>query len=243
MNANLTTAPVTAEVAIVELTDGKSPCNCSEGCPGLTTRFFSQGHDARLVTRLRNAVLAEKMTSQEAFAEITKRGGTERLQYKLDAAIANAAKKAATPKKGRKGGKKAKVQTFELDGFTLHAIPVTTRQVAAKVGRWEYSGTLRTHRSGEEGATKEDTFMVFEFVNKAGELVETTKYKFVADIVPVAEVMDAVAAKMAEEIAEAPADEDETPINAFANRVATPAVPERAFAIAASAENTDDIPF
>lgn len=243
MNANLTApAETVAELTddrndqVLTLVGDKTPCNCSDNCPQLTGRFFAQGHDARLVTRLRNAVVAGEISTAEAFAEITKRGGTERLQIKLDAAVANARSKPA--KKARKG-KKAKVTTFELDGFTLITPPVTTRQVAAKVGRWEYDGTLRTHRSGEEGATKDDTFMVFEFVNKAGELVETTNYKFVADIVPVAEVMDAVAAKMAEEVTEAPADEDETPINAFANRVATPAVPE----VAASAENTDDIPF
>lgn len=247
MTANLT-APALAtddagrQVALIE--DGKQQCSCSEGCPGRTTRFFSQGHDARMVTRLRNAVMAGEMTTAEAFAEVTRRGGTERLQIKLDAAVANARSKPA--KKARKG-KKAKVTTFELDGFTLHATPISTRPIVAKVGgRWENEGVLRTHRSGETGATKEDTFMVFEYTNKKGELVETTKYKFVRDL-PVAEVAEAPAGAEPE-VAELPvlvslrggaaaeaAREEvaELPINAFANRVATPAVPE----------NTDDIPF
>lgn len=198
MSANLTApAPKTADIEFVvaELTDGKSPCRCSEGCPGLTTRFFSQGHDARLVTRLRGEVLDGRMTTAEAFAEILRRGGTERLQIKLDAAVANARSKPA--KKARKG-KPAKVATFELDGFCLQTPPQSTDPARAKVGRWTYEGTLRTHRSGETGAQKSDTFLVFEFTNKAGELVETTKFR---EAERLAEAPQAEA-----EVAEAPAD-------------------------------------
>lgn len=178
MNANLTTAPAGTELAlddsgrqVVLIEDGKTQCSCSDNCSGRTTRFFSQGHDARLVTRLRNAVQAG-MPLAEAFAEILKRGGTERLQIKLDAAVANA-------RKPRKASRKAsaKVTTFEVDGFQLQTPPVTTDRARAKVGRWTYEGTLRTHRSAEEGAEKSDTFLVFEFVSKKGELTETLKFR------------------------------------------------------------------
>jgi hypothetical protein len=74
--------------------------------------------------------------------------------------------------------------------------------VVAKVGRWENEGVLRTHRSGEEGATPADTFLVFEFTNKKGELVETTKYKFVADIAEVADEEDYVLDHLTGRVAE-----------------------------------------
>jgi hypothetical protein len=211
MNANLTAqAPETADV-VVELTDGKSPCNCSEGCPGLTTRFFSQGHDARLVTRLRAEVLDGKLTTQEAFDEIVRRGGTERLQFKLDMAVLNARKpKAKTAKKGRKAAKA--VVTFDLDGFTLNELPDRTEELTAKVGRWEYVGKVSRHAIVEEGATAEDWVEVFRYTTRKGEEMETTQF---------------MRAKTDGEFRGEPVDEpevpaDDLPINAFANRVATP---------------------
>jgi hypothetical protein len=213
MNANLTaqaearsnpllphaigeTAEVSAPLAtddsgrqVVLIEDGKQQCSCSDSCSGRTTRFFSQGHDARLVTRLRNQVVAGEMPIAEAFAEITKRGGTDRLQIKLDAAVANAAKPKA---------KKAKVQklvTFELDGFVLredaHATETSFR---AKVGRWEYDGEVTWHRIVEEGATAADTVGVFRYEAKSGEPAKTTKW---SRVVPEAGV------------AEAPADDED----------------------------------
>lgn len=173
-----TPAPLTddRDDQVMTLVGGKHPCSCHDSCPQLTTRYFAQGHDARLVTRLRNAVQADEMTVQEAFAEILKRGGTERLQLKLDAAVANARK----PRKSRKGSsRKAKVRTMDLDGFTIRAMPETTEPATAKVGRWSYDGTIRTHRIHEEGATEADTLLVFEYRTRGAnpELAETTSFK------------------------------------------------------------------
>lgn len=182
MNTNLT-APETNDEALATLTGAivasgeKRPCSCSDGCPGMTTRFFSQGHDARMVTRLRNEVGEGRKTLTEAFAEILKRGGTERLQIKLDAAVANAAK----PRKARKA-KAARnavaIETFDLDGFCLASMPLATepRQVA-KVGRWEYSGEVVTYQIVEDGKpSKGDTVLVFEYRDKKGDLRLTTSY-------------------------------------------------------------------
>jgi hypothetical protein len=207
MNANLTTTEAPAltlddagrQVALIE--DGKQQCSCSDNCSGRTTRFFSQGHDARLVTRLRNAVTAGDMTTAEAFAEILKRGGTERLQIKLDAAVANARNPRA--KKSRKARKAAPIETFEMDGFQLQTPPTATDPARAKVGRWTYEGTLRTHQSAEEGAEKSDTFLVFEFTNKSGELVETLKFREAERLAEVPEG-DAAAEAAPEEVAELP---------------------------------------
>lgn len=200
MSANLTApAETVAELTddrndqVLTLVGDKTPCNCHDDCPQLTGRYFAQGHDARLVTRLRAEVLADKLTTQEAFAEILRRGGTERLQIKLDAAVTNARSKPA--RKAARKGKKAKVTTFELDGFQLVTPPRGTEPARAKVGRWTYEGVLRTHLSAEEGAEKSDTFLVFEFTNKAGELVETLKFR------------------EAERLAEVPADEAEPEVS------------------------------
>ena len=174
MNANLTTAP--AET--VELTNGKTPCNCSDGCPGLTTRFFSQGHDARMVTRLRNAVQAGEISLQDAFAEVIKRGGTERLQIKLDAAVANARK----PRKSKKAAKV--IDTFELGEFCLAAMPLASEpNVVARPNRnrWEYRGEVLTYQIVEDGKiSKGDTVLVFEYDNKQGERQQTTVFSRVA---------------------------------------------------------------
>lgn len=181
MNANLT-APATTDAAqvVVELTDGKRPCSCSDGCPGLTTRFFSQGHDARMVTRLRNAVAAGELSLQDAFAEVVKRGGTERLQIKLDAAVANAAK---PRKKSKKAAKSTPIETFDLDGFTLASMPLKSEpNQAAKVGRWEYRGSVDTYQIIEDGkVSKGDTVLVFEYKDKKGDTRLTTTYTRIKD--------------------------------------------------------------
>jgi hypothetical protein len=172
------TAPQTVTLAealtTIELEDGKRPCNCSEGCPGTTTRFFSQGHDARMVTRLRNAVTAGELTLADAFAEITKRGGTERLQIKLDAAVANARK----PRKARKAKAAKAIETFTLGGFTLASMPLATEpRVVAKVSRWEYLGEIVTYQIVEDGKpSKGDTALVFEYKDKKGEFHQATSY-------------------------------------------------------------------
>lgn len=177
-------------MATTKLVGEKHPCACSDNCPSLTGRTFAQGHDARLVTRLRNAVRDGSMTATEAIIEVTRRGGLDGLRFKLERAIDNAAR----PKKPRKGkGGKAKVvETMELDGFRMVAIPETTEPARAKVGRWEYDGTIRTHRSAEDGAGKSDTFLVFEYVTRGDspQLAETTRYKRVAQPEVVAEPTD-----------------------------------------------------
>lgn len=186
----MTTQQTPATETIIELTGGKHPCACSDDCASLTGRTFAQGHDARLVTRLRNAVRDGNMTATEAIVEVTRRGGLDGLRFKLERAIDNAAR----PKKSRKGkGGKAKVvETMDLDGFTIRAIPETTEPARAKVGRWEYEGTIRTHRLAEEGSTEADTLLVFEYISRGDqpELMETTRYKRVAQPEPEAEVSD-----------------------------------------------------
>jgi hypothetical protein len=187
MDANLTAqAPALPtdesgrQVVLIE--DGKQQCSCSDNCPGRTTRFFSQGHDARLVTRLRNAVTAGELPIAEAFAEILKRGGTDRLQIKLDAAVANARKPKA-PKKGRKAAKAEPVETFELGEFTLAVTPLAqSTNFTAKVGRWEYRGELLTYQIVEDGQPSEgDTVLVFGYDDKKGERQLTTSFSRVAD--------------------------------------------------------------
>lgn len=179
MNANLTApAETVAELTddrndqVLTLVGDKTPCNCSDNCPQLTGRFFAQGHDARLVTRLRNAVVAGEISTAEAFAEITKRGGTERLQIKLDAAVANARK----PRKAKKAAKV--IDTFELGEFTLASMPLASEpRVVAKVGRWEYRGEILTYQIIEDGkVSKGDTVLVFEYEDKKGERQQTLTY-------------------------------------------------------------------
>lgn len=225
MNANLTAqAETSAPIAIEMDGSGKTPCNCSDGCPGLTTRFFSQGHDARMVTRLRNAVTAGEMTINDAFAEVIKRGGTDRLQIKLDAAVANASK--PRTKKESKGKRAKVINTFTLGEFTLASMPLASEpRVVAKVGRWEYRGEILTYQIIEDGkVSKGDTVLVFEYEDKKGERQQTLTYSKVR----VDEEFDATPAESA----------DEVPFNAFENRVATPAAaPE------VPAEDTSDIPF
>lgn len=169
-------------MATTKLVGEKHPCACSDNCPGLTSRTFAQGHDARLVTRLRNAVRDGDMTATEAIIEVTRRGGLDGLRFKLERAIDNAAR----PKKPRKGKKAAPIATMDLDGFTIRAIPETTEPARAKVGRWEYDGTIRTHRLAEENSTEADTLLVFEYVTRGDqpELMETTRFKRVAQPEP-----------------------------------------------------------
>lgn len=187
----MTTQQTPGTETIIELTGGKHPCACSDNCPGLTSRTFAQGHDARLVTRLRNAVRDGNMTATEAIVEVTRRGGLDGLRFKLERAIDNAARPKKSRKGKGKGGKAKVVETMELDGFTIRAIPETTEPARAKVGRWEYDGTIRTHRLAEEGSTEADTLLVFEYVTRGDqpELMETTRYKRVAQ--PEAEVAPA----------------------------------------------------
>lgn len=173
MNATTEIAPLSDDRndQVMTLANGKTPCNCSDGCPGLTTRYFSQGHDARMVTRLRNAHLAGEISLQDAFAEITKRGGTERLQIKLDAAVANA-------RKPRKAKAAKVIDTFELGEFTLASMPICSpTNIVAKVGRWEYRGEILTYQIVEDGKiSKGDQVDVFEYEDKKGERQQTVSY-------------------------------------------------------------------
>lgn len=233
MTTNLTAPAIETEatpaLVTVELTDGKRPCGCSDGCPGLTTRYFSQGHDARMVTRLRDQVLAGRQELADAFAEVIKRGGTERLQIKLDAAVANARKPRKA--KGKKAAKAKVIDTFELGEFCLAAMPLaSSTNTVAKVGRWEYRGDLFTYQIVEDGKiSKGDTVQVFEYDDKKGARQQTLSFTRVK----VDEEFEASEPEVPTEPAEASGPRRVT-------NAGTP-IPERKFAVDLPAQA--DIPF
>lgn len=107
----------TADLPVADLTriSRRSPkrCGCSDDCPATTTRLFSQGHDARMVSRLVAAVATGNLSPEVAKKELLTRGGTDRLAAKLNAALNRPTR--------------SKRQT------------VTVR---AKVGRWEHEGCI-----------------------------------------------------------------------------------------------------
>jgi hypothetical protein len=164
-------------------------CACSDSCPASTRRTFAQGHDARLVSRLRDSVMNAEMDRDEAYAELNRRAGINGLHYKLDNAIRNAmdrlerianrgfdkaqkaeAKKAAKPSKTER-----KVDTITVDGFELVANPSASEpNVTRKVGRWNRDGGITEHQL--VGGEKTDTVRVFRYVDKQGNKQATTKH-------------------------------------------------------------------
>lgn len=170
-------------MSIIATTSAKHQCRCSDTCPADTWRTFAQGHDARLVSRLRDAVMEHKMDRDEAYAELSRRAGVNGLHDKLDNAICNAMNRAdrqankgprvAKTPKAEKAAKK--VDTIEVDGFKLHANPSASEpNVERKVGRWTYSGNVTEHRI--VGEDKDDTIRVFTYTDKKGNKVRTTKH-------------------------------------------------------------------
>jgi hypothetical protein len=152
------------------------PCKCSTGCPATTRNIFSQGHDARMVSRLVKQVVATEgefagtaYNISDARLELHQRGGTHALQAKLDAAVAKAhdvwlarqdREAARAAKKAAKAGG-APVVTEVASEPIVEVIEV----VSAKVGRWTYRGTVT---DGE-----------FTYENKKGEAVTTTRFALV----------------------------------------------------------------
>ncbi|HEU5160328.1 MAG TPA: hypothetical protein VFU43_25240 [Streptosporangiaceae bacterium] len=71
-------------------------CSCSNGCPAQTKRLFAPGHDARMVGRLRNEVVAGTLTPADAIAEAVKRSdGSELLVAKVRRSVELATTKQA----------------------------------------------------------------------------------------------------------------------------------------------------
>lgn len=161
-------------------------CNCSVSCAASTGRVFAQGHDARMVSRLRDEVLAGELTVGDATSQLRTRGGSDRLEVKLHLAIDNArtrktkARTVGTAQINRAfsratSAQATKVDTVQIDGFSLHASASASEpDVSRKVGRWIYSGAITEHRIVGEG--KDDTVRVFRYVDKKGNKVATTKH-------------------------------------------------------------------
>jgi hypothetical protein len=108
-------------------------CRCSAGCPATTTRFFSQGHDARMVSRLIDQVVATEgefaqFKLADALKELHQRGGTDALAHKLRCAVA-AAHDTWLKRADAKAARAAK-----------KAQPKQPAPVQGKVGRWVYTG-------------------------------------------------------------------------------------------------------
>lgn len=109
--------------------EGRVYCRCSTDCTAATWNLFAQGHDARLVSRLADEVVQSRLTLDQAVELVRKAGGDERLVAKLVQVVGKAHDKwlkrqEAAERKARK------------------AQPKVVR-VRAKVGRWEYEGTVR----------------------------------------------------------------------------------------------------
>lgn len=141
-------------------------CQCHDDCQAETRSFFAQGHDAAMVSRLRNEVVAGR-PAQDAVKELYKRGGGDALRIKLDTAIANAQAKAEkrANKKARKqsGVDKAIAKLDEQrgsDGIVEAMTPANgTRigdQVTVKIGRWTYDAEIVRDASGELAARYEN---------------------------------------------------------------------------------------
>lgn len=114
--------------------NGRVYCRCSTTCGAATWNLFAQGHDARLVSRLVDEVVAQRLTKDEAVALVRKAGGDERLVTKLVQAVATAHDKwlkrqDAAARRAAKRTAKAAAQP---------------KVVTAKVGRWTYQGTVST---------------------------------------------------------------------------------------------------
>lgn len=101
----------------------------------------------------------------EATSELRARGGQDGLSIKLEDAVRNA----LYP---RSNGPR---RLIEVEETRMEADPYEIiEEVRARVGRWEYDGRIRWHRSAEEGAGREDTFAVFEYTPKDADRPRTT---------------------------------------------------------------------
>lgn len=156
-------------------------CACSDDCIGTTKKTFAQGHDARLVSRLRDAVLNHEMDRDEAYAELNRRAGANSLHYKLDNAITNAMDRLERKANrdfdriAKASKRTAKIETITVDGFELHAKPSASEpNVERKVGRWVREGNITEHQIF--GEDKGDTVRVFRYTDKSGNKVATTKH-------------------------------------------------------------------
>lgn len=78
------------------------PCRCSANCGASTRNAFAPGHDARMVSLLVKRVLATEIDAEVAATQIREAGGNAALVNKFQTALANAAAKAAQPKRTRK---------------------------------------------------------------------------------------------------------------------------------------------
>lgn len=157
MNNN-TVATIVRKAAVVpasvvtDLGNGKVACRCSTACGATTNHLFSQGHDARLVSRLVDEVVGKRLTLDEAAVALQVAGGNVNLEAKLRRAVANAHERwtkrlEANERKARK------------------AKAAAPAKVTAKVGRWTYEGTVRdevftyTDRKGVTKTTRKFTLV------------------------------------------------------------------------------------
>lgn len=160
----------TQDTALVAAAAGYTPCKCSTGCPATTRNLFSQGHDARMVSRLVGQIVdanlpgAEPFTLEQAVTELRQRGGTSALETKLRNATAKAFDrwtKQAEAKARKAAGKARGAQV--VTEVAPEPTPEPVREViSAKVGRWVYSGHLI---NGE-----------FTYKNAKLQMVTTTKF-------------------------------------------------------------------
>lgn len=124
-------------------------CACSATCTSETRSRFAQGHDARMVSLLVKQVVATEIDVEVAAQRVVGAGGSAALVNKLHRAVANAEAKA-----DRKQTKPAQR-------------PVS-RKIRAKVGRWEYEGTLANRQT--------DGKLAFFYQTKGGATRVTTKF-------------------------------------------------------------------
>lgn len=170
--------------AALPVRNATNRCACDDHCLGTTTRLFTRGHDARLVSRLRDAVLKGELDHDQARAEVNRRAGAvSPLILKLDRAIENAlARRSGNSSKGsaKTGPRKAwsreirTVDGYRVDQKTASVRPV---KVECKIGRWAYEGTLTRYTLADDAA---ETIETFTYTDRKGETRETTKFVQVA---------------------------------------------------------------
>lgn len=158
MNTTATAAAKVTDVRPASLpvevpgAEGRVQCRCSTDCKAVTWNLFAQGHDARLVSRLVDAVVnpATAVDLPLAVAMVQRAGGDDRLVSKLVTAVGTAhdrwmKRQEANERKARRAA--------------------SPRKVTAKVGRWQYQGTVAGGK--------------FSYKTKSGDAKVTTKFSLV----------------------------------------------------------------
>jgi len=151
----------TAQKAPTKPRNTTHKCQCLTGtgsqCPGQTDNWFARGHDARMSSRLANAVGRGEVTVEQATEYMSKAGGSDLLIGKMQRAaklLQEKAAKAAEPKpaKAAKPAKDKDEPSGDAEPDTSGAAQASNRKVTVMHGKRKYTAHVVRNAAGDDVA-------------------------------------------------------------------------------------------